>query len=96
MVCGNVDHAVLIHLVGIIMSLFSLFFEFSGEDWLVWDFFLSVGGIISSVLFVGWYNCGCCSVSPVFMLRHSCLGKKCLLCFWRCVGLCIVSSSYIW
>jgi hypothetical protein len=31
-VCGNVDHAVLIHLVGIIMSLFSLFFELSGED----------------------------------------------------------------
>lgn len=31
-VCGNVDHAVLIHLVGIIISLFSLFPEFNGED----------------------------------------------------------------
>lgn len=30
-VCGNVDHAVLIHLVGTIMFLFS-YFEFSGED----------------------------------------------------------------
>jgi hypothetical protein len=38
--------------------------------------FCFFGGIISSVLFVGWYNYSCCSVSPVFMLRCSCLCKK--------------------
>jgi hypothetical protein len=76
-VCGNVDHAVLIHLVGIIMSP-SLYFlnSVARIDLFGTFFFLSVGGIICSVLFVGWYNCGCCSVSPDFMLRRSYLGKR--------------------
>lgn len=57
MVCGNVDHTVLIHLVGIIMSLLFSFLNSVVRIDLFGTFFffsLSVGGIISSILFVGW------------------------------------------
>lgn len=76
MVCGNVDHAVLIQSGGDNNVSFLFIFLNSVVRIFVWDLFLSVGGIISSVLFVGWYNCSCCSVSPVFMLCRSCIGKK--------------------